>query len=240
VVDLTGNSYGEVDSFPGRGNLATPLWQPGATYADPYDVPVAPDMPAPQLGQVYVGAQLLTLEPTPGDATHRETKAALLATNSSGAAITPFIGRLRIGAAVSPDTSALQAQFGDMLGLLTASIPTAATPGGPLDVTLHLRALRAPLPRLVVFAHLLRADGTFVVGTDAEPLAGHYPTDLWPVGDPTTDTLRLALPANLPAGSYQIELGVYDQQTQKRLPVLVHGQAQPNDHLLQGPLTVGG
>lgn len=241
VNDDGKQSYGEVDSYPGRGNLATPLWQPGATYADHYDVLVSAQTLAPQLGKVYVGVQLQQLDPLPNDPLHRRTAEELPVTDSAGKGVTPFLGRFRIG---GPPAGLAGSQpryrFGDDLALL--AMQATATGHGTVEVRLRLAALRAPLPRLVVFAHLLRPDGVSTQhGQDAEPLDFRYPTDLWPAGEQVDDTLTITLPAGFPPGSYLVEAGVYDRASGQRLPVTdAAGRAQPQQRVIVGTVNIGG
>ena len=235
IVDADGHtSLGQVDSFPGRGNLGTPLWQPGRTYADPYDIPLDTNAPAPRLGRLYVGVQLQELDPhAPADnPMQRVTEETLASTDSNGRPTTALFGQFRIGGPVRPDGAPLADRFGEALGLEAQSLTVAP---GQVEVHLRLRALRAPLPRLVVFAHLLRPDGVATgQGRDAEPLDGAYPTDLWPAGEAVDDTLRIALPAGFPPGRYLVETGVY-RQGGARLDVLgADGQSQPGQRLIVG------
>jgi len=87
--------------------------------------------------------------------------------------------------------------------------------------------------RLAVFAHLLAADGTFLVGDDglwADPLT------LRP-GDHFFQTHRLALPPDAPPGPYTLELGLYDPLTGDRWPILEADGQPASDRFL---IPVGG
>ncbi len=63
----------------------------------------------------------------------------------------------------------------------------------------------------VVFIHLQPAGspGVNLVTRDTPPLQGAYPTSKWKPGEILTDTPNLALPANLPPGIYNLEMGFY-------------------------------
>jgi hypothetical protein len=67
-------------------------------------------------------------------------------------------------------------------------------------------------PRLAIFAHLLAADGTFLVGDDGlwvDPLT------LQP-GDRFIQAHRFDLPPDAPTGPYVLEIGLYDPLTGER------------------------
>jgi hypothetical protein len=71
-----------------------------------------------------------------------------------------------------------------------------------------------------VFTHVLggpKADGSTVwAGLDAPPGQGSVPTRTWAAGDLVLDEYQIALPGDIPAGSYQIEVGLYDLDAQGR------------------------
>jgi hypothetical protein len=104
-------------------------------------------------------------------------------------------------------------------------------------------------PRLLVFAHLLAADGTFLAGDDGlwtDPLTLQR-------GDRFLQVHLFALPDDAPPGPYTLELGLYDPMTGDRWPVLdAEGQpgldrfldpvgedVQPPSHLRGGQGTLG-
>ncbi len=88
-------------------------------------------------------------------------------------------------------------------------------------------------PRLAVFAHLLAADGTFLVGDDGlwvDPLT-LQPRDCF------AQAHRLTLPHDVPGGPYFLELGLYDPMTGVRWAVLDSTGQPVTDHVL---LTAAG
>jgi 4-amino-4-deoxy-L-arabinose transferase-like glycosyltransferase len=233
VVDAGGRVLGGVDGLPGRGNLGTPLWQVGPTYADPYELTVAADAPMPQMGRLVVGVEQQVLDPQPNHPGYLRP-IALAATDSAGHPLTPFLGRFRIGEPVTAQGGVPQYRLGADLGLVSIAIVPPAAGADTLQVRLRLRALRAPLSRLVLFAHLLGPDGKDIGGADVEPLDGHYPTDLWPAGETVDDTLTIKLPSGVPTGTTRLEIGAYPQgQPQSRLPVIAaDGTEQPDAHIV--------
>ena len=90
-------------------------------------------------------------------------------------------------------------------------------------VTPHWTASALVGHAYTAFVHLLDAAGHLVAQNDAPPLAGHFPTTAWRSGDTIPDSHTITLPPDLPPGQYHLEFGLYDSQTQVRLPV-VSGQ----------------
>jgi hypothetical protein len=111
--------------------------------------------------------------------------------------------------------------FGDLIGLLEVTLPqTPLRPGGELELTLQWQALAQIPDNYTVFVQLLDAQGVLRAQIDAWPLQGTYPTSQWGVGEQVTDPYRLPLPADLPAGVYQLQVGFYRLADLQRLPVV--------------------
>ncbi|MDX1522730.1 MAG: hypothetical protein R3264_13970 [Anaerolineae bacterium] len=77
-----------------------------------------------------------------------------------------------------------------------------------------------------VFTQLLDGTGALVAGWDSQPLGGHFPTSQWPAGEVVTDVISLPLPADLPAGDYQLITGLYPLDTLQRLSTSDGGDHQ--------------
>jgi len=67
---------------------------------------------------------------------------------------------------------------------------------------------------------LLAAAGRYGAGGDG--LAA--PATCWEAGDELVQHYRIELPGELPRGSYQVEIGWYDAETQERWPCYVGGE----------------
>ena len=82
-----------------------------------------------------------------------------------------------------------------------------------------------------VFVHFLRMDGTPADGVrtngDRTPMNNGVPvpTSRWVAGMQVNDTYEIALPGNLPAGDYRVEIGLYDDRS--RLRVIDYGNTPP-------------
>ncbi|HEX8969008.1 MAG TPA: glycosyltransferase family 39 protein, partial [Chloroflexota bacterium] len=101
-------------------------------------------------------------------------------------------------------------------------------PGETLDLTLVWRAATGPTAeRWKVFTHLLDGRSTVVAQRDAEPADNLRPTTTWRPGEQIQDNYGIAIPRELPSGTYTIEIGMY------------HGDARSvfdgrGDHLVLG------
>jgi hypothetical protein len=114
----------------------------------------------------------------------------------------------------------LAVDFGGMIELVGANLPSQAQAGIELPFTLFWQA-RAPVDfDYNAFAHLLDAEGNKVAQLDWQPhdAMGVLPASTWPVGWRATDTQRLPLPPDLPAGEYTLLVGLYNWQSNERLP----------------------
>ncbi len=114
----------------------------------------------------------------------------------------------------------LDANFDNQVRLIGYTVePPRPAPGESLRLTLYWQAL-SPLPHeYTVFVHLRRPGGGNVAQADHRPLDHLYPTTLWPVGETIRESSRLALPADLSPGSYDLWVGLYRLETGERLPI---------------------
>jgi hypothetical protein len=88
-------------------------------------------------------------------------------------------------------------------------VAEAARPGDSLPVALRWRALGKIDAYYSVYVKLLDAVGNAVAGWDGQPRNGEAPTLLWVPGEAVEDLVTLAVPGDLPAGEYTVEVGMY-------------------------------
>ncbi len=119
------------------------------------------------------------------------------------------------------------ASFGGDLRLRGFELKAPARPGQPLVYQLFWQTGAAPLPDLMLFSHLIGADGQTYARSDLP-----QPSGGWPAHRYTSGEVALPLPADLPPGSYRLVIGLYDPATGQRLPI---GTPQPIDPALDGP-----
>jgi len=96
-------------------------------------------------------------------------------------------------------------------------------PGATLALAILWRIEQPTATPYKRFTHLLGApkpDGNIVYAqNDDQPCGGSYATTVWEPGDQLVTTETLAIPPDLPAGSYTLQTGWYDPDSGQRLPV---------------------
>jgi len=130
----------------------------------------------------------------------------------------------------------LRARFGDSIQLLGYDLPvTIFVPGETVSLTLYWQALRPVEGDYKVFTHLLDPTGQVRGQKDSVPASGTRPTAGWAKGEIIIDKYEIPLPPDAPAGSYQIEIGLYDAATIVRLPAYDAGGSPLTDDRLLLP-----
>ena len=132
----------------------------------------------------------------------------------------------------------LDVAFDGGVRLLGYEVGGAARPGEALPLTLYWSAA-GPLPqRYKVFSHLLgetfnAAGGNFLWGqSDAEPAANTRPTTGWRAGEVIIDDHLIPIAADAPAGTYTIEVGLYEPVGGGRLAVIGEDGGVVGDHVI--------
>ena len=114
-------------------------------------------------------------------------------------------------------------------------------PWQPGDIAPLTLFWQSPIPVVEdfnVFVHLLDGNGQMVAQTDSAPVGGSRPTSSWGKGESIVDRHGLLLPGDLPAGNYDLHLGLYLPATGDRL-ALWDAEGNPlGDSLLLGQLEV--
>jgi len=113
--------------------------------------------------------------------------------------------------------------------------PAEARPGDTVTLLTYWRVGQDSDRPLKIFAHLLDATSQVRSGQDRSGVA----TAGWRRGDVFVQAHGLALPGDATAGTYQLEIGWYDGETQARLPVLDDQGAAVADRLLLMEMRVG-
>jgi hypothetical protein len=107
------------------------------------------------------------------------------------------------------------ATFGGIVSLEDVHV---ASDDDHLVVTLRWYAHQASSRPLTVFVHLYDASGSIVAQHDGQPAGGHVRARFWQAGDRIHDAHIVAPTEHMPAGRYQLRIGVYDSNTGVRLP----------------------
>jgi hypothetical protein len=147
-------------------------------------------------------------------------------------------------AAFATSTSPLEEQlveavFADGIELTTSAMdPGPLAPPEVLRVSLSWRSLQPADNDYTIFVHLVDANGSVWAQHDSQPAGGLRPTSSWEAGEEITDHHGLALPADIPAGEYDLTLGLYDATTGERLAVTTVEQETPTDGVVLGSISV--
>lgn len=127
----------------------------------------------------------------------------------------------------------VNAGLGDSLILLGYRLAqdSPVTPGADLKLTLYWKCLAPVNKDYTVFVHLLDPSGNLRFQRDNAPRNGKYPTSLWSAGEIVADSYELTIPAEAAPGSYQLEVGLYEWPSLKRLSVSGGDQGAESDHV---------
>lgn len=114
----------------------------------------------------------------------------------------------------------LTADFGDAIHLRGYHLDTAALrANGVISLTLEWQARAAIGQEYALFIHVLNAAGERVAQVDVPAGGARWPTSRWEEGRYVTLVQQIPTPADLPAGEYQLAIGLYDPTSFARLPL---------------------
>jgi hypothetical protein len=155
-----------------------------------------------------------------------------------GSEVTPFVAAVEL-AAWQPsnldegDVQSAATTFGNVIRLAgyTAPEEISLKAANVLTTTLVWEAAGQPAADYTAYVHMLDAQGQQVAGYDHAPAANRFPTSRWRSGDRIVSTFALDLPSNLPAGDYQLWVGLYESASAGalRLPVTDAGALPSGD-----------
>ena len=207
LLDAAGQSLVEATAKPVAGTYPTAWWQAGELVRDPQSLPLPAALPP--------GRYRLVLS---------------LIRAADGAAVEPGSGQTLVDLGevqvegrehryeATQPTYRQEIEFGQTVELIGYDVGDAPqAPGSSLEVTLHWQALQTPDRNYYTFVHLLDREGQIVAQHDGVPGNGELPTLGWLPGEYLTDSHRLHLPVDLPAGEYRLGVGLYDPLTGQRL-----------------------
>ena len=118
---------------------------------------------------------------------------------------------------------------------------TQVSLGDTLPVRLYWRAEAEFDQSYTAFVHLIGPDGRLYGQVDQAPGAGAFPTTGWLPGEYIADDYAVSLAPDALPGEYQLEIGMYNPETGRRLPVSgpdCEGEGCQDDKVLLPGLTV--
>lgn len=208
TADDSPRKIAESNTYPDRGKWPTSMVPPGAVLVDQHYVAVNQSTERPRPLRLAIG--LFEFDDP--------ARAAKLAVNATGEPVEPIVGAVgwepHHWPALIP-THKRQAIFGDQIRLVGYDAELNAVAGETIPLTLYWQPVAALEKELTLFIHLIdRPTQQQVAGFDGPPA---YPTHFWQPGQPFIDRRQLSLPAELPAGAYDLRLGWYHSETLARL-----------------------
>ncbi|HLH72420.1 MAG TPA: hypothetical protein VKX96_03980, partial [Chloroflexota bacterium] len=197
------------DDWPDRTNFPTSVWFPGDTLDDRYYIVTKPNVP-PGVYNLIAGMYMRSTSrrfPTSGPFAEKDQIDLGMVKISQPGQIfgQPFTGEKQ------------SISLNGEIKLIGSQVTSNGTIHNPLSVRLAWRALHQPSADYTVFVHVLDANGRLVAQHDSQPMGNTYPTSDWDTGDTVYDSLSVALPTDLPAGIYQVSVGMYRLKTGERL-----------------------
>lgn len=110
--------------------------------------------------------------------------------------------------------------------------------GDTLTLALYWHSLAQMNQSYSVFIHLLDAQGNIRAQRDSVPQDWTLPTTSWGAGEVIVDHHQLPIPPDMPAGQYQLKIGMYALDTLERLPVVSGDSATADNSILLGTIEI--
>jgi hypothetical protein len=221
--------------FTTDSHLTTPEWQPGEVIVERFDFALPHDLPG-GIYPVSVGLKNLSTDTDP--------------------AVMLPLGELTVtGRETPPELDYLLGNFRQRVGLVSASArvgwqrrsavwsdPLPARPGDTIHLLLQWQSLARAEESYTVFVHLIDAANRPILTLDYTPLGGSAPTHLWIPkwlpGQRYLDPYQMALPDDLPPGTYYVEVGLYEMVSKRRLHLADEEGDLVGDRLILGPIDI--
>jgi hypothetical protein len=227
IVDDVGHVLYQFDGVPFAGRHPTRQWRAGDTFADAYEIALAPNAisaPLPKMAQLIVGFYPIN-QPT--------QRVVAYDGNQVPIGTSVMLGKVRVlpmGAATvivqpssptptTPANAPAHAAWANGIQLIEGDVVQVDTSRTATRYTVDLiwQPARLIANDLTFFVHMLDGQGRIVAQVDQEPQRGRLPTSVWLPGEVVRDRIDLRLPAG--AVWQRIQVGFYDQHTGKRVPL---------------------
>jgi len=106
--------------------------------------------------------------------------------------------------------------FENGIELVAGGVVGDPEPGEPLRLALEWRAEDRVGEQVTVFAHLVCEGDRLVAQRDAIPGNGEFPATSWESNEVVRDQFAVPLPEELPVGTCELQVGIYDAASQRR------------------------
>jgi 4-amino-4-deoxy-L-arabinose transferase-like glycosyltransferase len=214
LVDGQDYLWGQDDAF----GYPTSNWYGGDKVVQWLDVSVPPDAP-PRSYHLKVGLYDQDRgQPFPilgEDGLPAATAVTLEPFSVRKAAVPPPAASLGI-------PNPLQARVGDPFTFLGYDVsPRVLNPGQSAHVSLYWQAAARPDKDYLVSTYLVDEGGKIWPQGSRQTLDGDYPTSFWEAGQVVRDRFDLVVDPATPRAVYELRVGLYDEEVQGYLPVVV-------------------
>jgi hypothetical protein len=133
----------------------------------------------------------------------------------------------------------LAVNLGDEITFLGYDSQPSVRAGEHLPVTVYWQARREIEQSYKVFVHLYDQEGNILAQQDRLPGLGARPTTTWEKGEIVGDRLLVPIDGAAPIGEYRLAIGLYDQETGRRLPAFgPDGQRLEEDRVMLGQVGI--
>jgi len=212
VLTPSGDLVGQEDSYPGLGSSPTSAWNPGDVIPDRSWVRIRRRAVTPSIGWIGVSVY------------HLPTMERLAASQQGQLVEQVFLEPIKVVSWQSENYEIphpASFNFGNRIDLIGYGVDRAeAQSGDAIQLTLYWQARGKVDHDYTVFTHLIDDEDRIWAQEDNQPLSGDYPTSIWDQGQVIRDRHELTLPSDIPAGAYEVEVGLYLSSSGERLPVL--------------------
>jgi hypothetical protein len=179
----------------------TSRWQPGELLQEWYDLSTDESLPT--------GEMVLTLNLLGEDGHPVVTR---------GLTVTKVWVQSRKSSFQAPEISTPRTvNLGDRVTFLGYDVDQSVRAGESLPVTTYWRARQEMQESYKVFLHMYDSQGHIVAQRDRVPGLGARPTTTWEQEEVVADRLLLPIDGAVPVGEYQLAIGLYDEETGRRL-----------------------
>jgi hypothetical protein len=224
LVHQNGAMYQQQDFDVVRIDYPPTEWRPGDLLEEWYTLPTADDMPS---GDVALTLMLVGEGGDPILDDPLEIASVWIQAVEPSFEMPPDIDKR--------DTVKLE----DKVALLGYAMESVVKPGEEVEVTLYWQAQREMDISYKVFVHLYDDEGGILTQRDRLPGLGERPTSTWERGEILVDRYYVPTGSDVPAGRYQLAVGLYEPQTGQRLAAFgSDGQRLAQDRIPLGRVEV--
>ena len=134
----------------------------------------------------------------------------------------------------------LQARVGDQFTFFGYDVSQRVlNPGQSAHVSLYWQTVAKPDKDYLVSTYLVDEGGKVWPQSSRQALDGDYPTSLWEAGQVVRDRFDLVIDPETPRAVYELKVGLYDEEAQSYLPVVVSSEeGVPSESISLGQMLV--